>query len=169
MQRSPMKSRQKPMPKGRPLRRGSTLKQTSSLKPGKPLARKKWLRASVGGAQFPARRNPAYRRFVRGEPCLLMTRLTATQMCPYDRSAGPLFRGWWIHVCWGPIDPAHVGDHQARGAPDIGAIAPLCRGAHRFYDERRSAWAEVTGISDAEMASVASGLALKWAETGGTP
>src|SRR5437588_5178151 len=150
----------------KPLRR-STLKQTSSLKRGKPLARTKRLRAHVGGALFLARRNRPYRAFVRGEPCLLMTRLTAVQLCPYDRPA-PGFAGWWIHVCWGPVDPAHVGDHQARGAPDVGVLAPLCRGAHRFYDEHRGAWPEVTGISEAEMASVASGLALKWTETGGT-
>src|SRR5205085_7011060 len=153
-------------PRRNPLRR-STLKRTRPLKPGKPLARGKPLRSNVGGAQFPTRRNRAYRAAVRAEPCLLMARLTGRQLCPYDRPA-PGFPGWWIHVCWGPIDPAHVGDHQATGAPDLGALVPLCRGAHRFYDEQRSVWHDVTGISEAEMASVASGLALKWAETGGT-
>src|SRR5437868_6973137 len=159
--------RHRPMQRGRPLKPRSTLKRTSSLKPGKRLARGKRLRAHGGGAQFPKRRNREYRAFVRAEPCLLMARLTATQLCPYDRPA-PLFRGWWIHVCWGPIDPAHVGEHHARGAPDVGVLVPLCRGAHRFYDEHRSACYDVTGISQDAMAGVASGLALTWAERGGT-
>lgn len=71
------------------------------------------------------------------------------------------------HVCWGPIDPAHVGDHQATGAPDVGVCVPLCRAAHAFYDEHREEWPQVTALSEKRMANEAGGYALAFVERGG--
>lgn len=73
----------------------------------------------------------------------------------------------WRHICWGGMTPAHVGEHQARGAPDFGVLVPLCKASHQFYDEHRSKWQGVTGYSEKRMASEASGYALRYVERGG--
>ena len=110
----------------------------------KPRAQKK---------RFHARRDRAYTRWVRQQPCVLKGRDTTRRLSMRD--AENLQRdGWlrgephylltgsayWHHVCWGPIDPAHVGEHRAQGAPDAGAVVPLCRAAHQAYDEHRAHW-----------------------------
>lgn len=82
--------------------------------------------------------------------------------------------GEWMHLCWSspdrpPIDPAHVGKHRSKGAPDFGHTVPLCHAAHAFYDAHRSEWKRVTGWTEAYMASAASGYALKYVESGGAP
>ena len=76
--------------------------------------------------------------------------------------------GTYLHVCFGANTPAHVGEHQAQGAPDFGVLVPLCEGAHGYYDERRSEWTHATGFGPKKMASAASGYALKYMEQGGT-
>jgi len=73
----------------------------------------------------------------------------------------------WQHICWGEPTPAHVGEHQARGAPDFGVLVPLCKAAHRFYDELRSQWQGVTGYSESQMASAAAEYAADYVEQGG--
>jgi hypothetical protein len=125
------------------------------LQRGKPLT-------TQGGALFPKVRNREYRAYIRGMDCLLTNRSTQDEMTCYDVTTA---RGF-VHVCWGPIDPAHVGDHQAQGAPDVGCVIPLCRAAHRYYDEHRQSFYRVTGISERQLVSIAAGLALKWAERG---
>ncbi len=67
------------------------------------------------------------------------------------------------------MTPAHVGEHQAQGAPDFGALVPLCKAGHEFYDEHRTEWSRVTGYSEKKMALAASGYALKYVEEGGKP
>lgn len=74
----------------------------------------------------------------------------------------------FVHYCWGANTPAHVGKHQAKGAPDFGALVPLCKEAHRRYDERRWEWKRATGFTEKQMASEASGYALFYVERGGT-
>lgn len=120
--------------------------------------------------RFAKRRHPEYRAFVRSQPCILTHRFTTRQLCPYDiqwESQGKLV-ACWSHVCWGPIDPAHVGDKQSQGAYDVGRVVPLCRAGHRFYDEHRSQWRNATEYSEADMESAAAGYALKFVERGGT-
>jgi hypothetical protein len=122
------------------------------------------------GSAFPKQRDAAYRRWIRTENrCLLRGRQTLRRVTAYDMlekwTTDPLA---WFHCCWGPIDPAHVGETQAQGAPDFGVLVPLCRAAHGFYDEHRSDWALVTGYTEPMMASAASGYALKYTERGGS-
>lgn len=119
------------------------------------------------GSAFPKVRNKAYRDWVRLEnACLLSDRGgTPGRVSLYDYELAN--RSGFIHNCWGHVTPAHVGKHQARGAPDFGCIVPLCEIAHQFYDEHRSEWKRATGLSEREMASRASGYALKYAERGG--
>jgi hypothetical protein len=116
------------------------------------------------GSAFPKVRDREYTRWLVTEnDCLLRHRTTRKRMSPIDV--------WTpygtIHHCWGPIDPAHVGKHRSKGAPDLGATVPLCRAAHSFYDEHRNQWPHVTQLSEKQMASAASGYALKYAESGG--
>ena len=128
-----------------------------------------------GGSSFPKQRDKKYRRWIRTEnACLLrgdalFPCVTRRQVTPFDKTWWPGKGGvpQWRHICFGPVDPAHVGKHQAQGAPDVGAIVPLCRAAHSFYDEHRSDWRYVTGYSEKQMASAASGYALKYVESGG--
>lgn len=137
-------------------------------RPPKPLTRTRFRNGAAsqkrGRASFPKVKNPKYRAWIRTRPCLLGSRWLRQRVSLFDRAQG---NEWFTHSCWGPIDPAHVGAHQARGAPDVGHIVPLCRAAHQFYDEKRSSWARVTGFTEAKMASEAGGYALKFLETGG--
>ena len=118
------------------------------------------------GSAFPKQRDPAYRAWVRGLGCLLWDKLLQRAISLHDT---PFTLGWrgFVHRCWGPIDPAHVGPHQANGAPDLGACVPLCRAAHDYYDQHRSAFAKVTGWSEKLLANHAAGLALRYVERGG--
>lgn len=120
----------------------------SAIKRGKPLARgTKRLKACKHGSLFPQQRDDAYRRAVRGCPCLLRGRMLTRPFSSHDRDLG---RGFW-HYCWGPVDPAHIGPHQAVGAPDRGHVLPLCRAAHQFYDEHRMSFYRATGYSDHQL------------------
>lgn len=121
------------------------------------------------GSSFPRQRDAKYRRWIRTEnDCLLWRKPITARVGLYDKY--PVYAPAVLeHRCWGPIDPAHVGDSQARGAPDFGVIVPLCRAAHDFYDQHRSRWAKVTGYTEATMASEASGYGLRYVERGGVP
>jgi hypothetical protein len=122
------------------------------LRRGKPLARGTTrLKARKGGSLFPEQRDDTYRRAVRGCPCLLVGHLLAARISPNDQ---PAWRAW-VHVCWGPIDPAHIGPHQAVGVPDRQHILPLCRAAHQFYDEHRISFYRATGYSHHQLALLA--------------
>lgn len=98
-------------------------------------------------------------------PVVTLMRLTLHDV-EIRRDGDP--RPWWIHGCWGPIDPAHVGEKQSQGAYDVGRIVPLCRASHAFYDEHRSEWRRATGYTEASMENLAAGYALKFVERGGT-
>lgn len=115
------------------------------------------------GSAFPKVRNKPYCRWICENACLLAGRLTTVRFTANDLSNA----GAFFHVCWGPIDPAHVGEHRSQGAPDFGMVVPLCRAAHQFYDEQRPMWLEATGYTNRRMASAASGYALKYSERGG--
>lgn len=131
------------------------MKRRTPLRREKPLARGPTrLKARKHGSLFPAQRDDAYRRAVRGCPCILRGRRIGRHMSIHDR---PLASGLYgfQHVCWGPVDPAHIGPHQAVGAPDRGHILPLCRAAHQFYDEHRMSFYRATGYTDHQLRSLA--------------
>jgi hypothetical protein len=111
-------------------------------------------RLKARGSLFPEQRDEAYRRAVRGCPCILVGRVVAGQFSPNDRPVGLGWQGW-VHGCWGPVDPAHIGPHQAVGAPDRQHILPLCRAAHQFYDEHRMSFYRATGFSHHQLALLA--------------
>ncbi len=127
-----------------------------------------------GGSSFPEQRDRKYRRWIWTEnPCMLAERIMRGAVSSYDapyeslnHNAARVYRGFW-HNCWGGNTPAHVGKHQATGAPDFGVLVPLCKVAHGFYDEHRKEWAKATGFTEAKMALRASGYALKYVEQGG--
>ena len=114
------------------------------------------------GSAFPHKRDPVYRRWIRSMGCLIWGAALPRAISLNDEPAG---RGF-THRCWGPMDPAHVGQHQATGAPDRGAVVCLCRAAHKWYDERRSQFAKVTGLTDKKLENIAAGLGLKYVEQG---
>ena len=125
-----------------------------------------------GRASFPKVKNRAFRRWIASLPCLLAGRVIRRRFSEYDRLiagglTGGLAGGLFEHRCWGDMTPAHVGEHQARGAPDVGRCVPLCKIAHQEYDEHRSRWYQVTGFTEKRMANEAGGYALRYAETGG--
>jgi hypothetical protein len=122
------------------------------------------------GSAFPKVRDAKYRRWIWTEnECLLRAHPIRRRFSEHDM----VWPNWnanprdLIHVCWGAVTPAHVGEHQARGAPDFGVLVPLCEAAHRFYDTRRWDWRKATGYTERQMASEASGYALKYQERGG--
>ena len=129
-----------------PKRRAKRARGTKPMKRGATLKARKVPRA------FRQRRDPAYTKWVRAQPCLVAGRDTTRQLSLRDRENvihstrdGEVYStltgsAYWHHVCWGPIDPAHVGKHRAQGAPDAGAVVPLCRAAHQAYDEHRDRW-----------------------------
>jgi len=130
---------------------------------GRPRTRLKRRNAKRKGSAFPTARQREYCRWLVTEhECLLADRITWFKMSAYDVQ---LERGF-VHRCWGPTDPAHVGEHRSQGAPDFGRVVPLCRAAHQFYDEHRSEWRAVTRLSEAKMASAASGYALRYVKQG---
>ena len=130
---------------------------------GRP--RMKQINRKRGGSAFPKQRDAKYRRWVWTEnPCLLRG---ATIRLPFSTHDVPLPAWGYIHACWGDMTPAHVGKHQAQGAPDFGVIVPLCEAAHRFYDTRRWDWERVTRYSEKGMALAASGYAQGYVERGG--
>lgn len=133
----------------------------------RPRKRMKPRNAKRQGSAFPKVRDKKYRDWVRLEnPCMLRG---ATIRVPFSTHDFPLPAWGYIHECWGDMTPAHVGDHQARGAPDFGVIVPLCQAAHQYYDEHRDEWERVTRYSEKQMALAASGYALRYVEQGGVP
>ena len=131
------------------------------------------------GSSFPKQRDAKYTTWLVTEhDCMLAgrftkTRLTLNDLCAAGEQDG-LYRrvSLYAHRCWRPEDrlprePAHVGKHRSKGAADLGCTVPLCPGAHDFYDYRRSEWAHATGYTEPQMASAASGYALRWVDRGG--
>ncbi len=141
-------------------------KPKKSPKVRRPLKRSSWKRGRSkrsqhsGGAAFPKVKNKAVRDWIRSLPCLLGAQWLTKRLSVMDREASG-FNGFW-HVCWGPTDPAHVGQHQARGAPDVGHCVPLCRAAHQYYDEHRPSWAKATELTEGHMGVAAEGYAIRW-------
>lgn len=116
------------------------------------------------GSSFPAQRDDAYRAWIRTEnACLLRGSVTQKRLSLHDLD-------WYDgvrHICWGAITPAHIGKHQATGAPDFGRCVPLCKAAHQFYDEHRHAWARYTWYTAVRMENAAADYALKYVQQGG--
>lgn len=123
-------------------------------------------------SRFPGRRNPAYRAWVRTLGCVLAGKLVTArfslrdQLDPLEAVGLTRISFRWRHVCWGPIDPVHVNETQARGAYDVGEIVPLCRAAHRALDQWLGAagFAQVTGL---DLRAIAAGLVQQYVEQGG--
>jgi len=152
----------RPVPKPKPKVRGKRGAPT-----GRPRTRLKRINKKRGGSAFPKMRDPQYRKWIRTEnECLLRGREIRVAFSEHDLQL-PIYH--YEHRCWGAITPAHVGKHQAQGAPDFGVIVPLCQAAHLFYDEHRDKWPRVTRYDEKAMASAASGYALKYVERGGEP
>jgi hypothetical protein len=119
------------------------------------------------GSAFPKQRDREYRRWVWTEnPCMLRGATIRVRFSEHDEML-PIWG--YVHRCWGAITPAHVGPHQARGAPDFGVLVPLCKAAHQRYDEHRDEWPRVTRYDEKAMASAASCYALRWVDRGGAP
>lgn len=144
-----------PKPERRPPKERKPMKRT----------RMKQYNAKRKGSAFPKHKNPAFRRWLRTEnECLLAHRYLTKRFSMHDIE---LMLRRFVHVCWGPIDPAHVGQKQSQGAADVGHCVPLCRAAHDFYDQHRSEWRRVTGYGEKRMANEAGGYGLKYVERGG--
>ena len=140
--------------KDRPSRKG--------LKNRKPI---KSRNAKRKGSAFPKQRDAAHCSWVVSHTeCVGAGRLFTRRVCGYDFHTPD---GYLVHVCWGGNDPAHVGKHRAQGVPDLGRVVNMCRALHNFYDEHRSEFAKVTGLTEAKLANIASGNALKYLESGG--
>lgn len=158
-----------PVPYPKPskvVRERRPMKRTQGLKNRKPMRR-----VGKKGAAFPKVKNREFRTWLRTEhDCEIRGRFL---LAPLSFMDVPAARGPWdpkvkfLHRCWLPIDPAHVGLKQSQGAPDVGHCVPLCRAAHRFYDNHRADWEAATGLSEAEMERRAGGYGLKWVERGG--
>ena len=162
-----------PVPKPKPKVRGKRGAPTGRPRTRLKRTRMKQVNRKRGGSAFPKQRDAKYRKWIRTENlCMIAGRIVLERLGLHDKSVR--VDNWtyaqtiaWRHVCWGDITPAHVGEHQARGAPDFGVIVPLCEAAHDFYDHHRSKWQGVTGWTEPSMASAASGYALKYVERGG--
>ena len=151
-----------PKPKRRVKRLHQTRMKRSRLKCGAGSKRR-------GKSSFPKQRDAKYRRWIWTEnPCMLRGCVIGCSFSSHDVSQGLAWRGF-KHVCWGANTPAHVGKHQATGAPDFGRCVPLCQAAHQFYDEHRHAWSRFTGYTEVRMESAAAGYALRYVERGGVP
>lgn len=122
-----------------------------------------------GGALFWKVKQPTFRKWLREEnKCLLAAQFTTQRVTLNDLDVA---EGRWrfLHQCWGVITPAHIGKHQANGAPDLGHCIPLCEAAHTYYDEHRGAWAAVTGYTEAKMQRKAEHYGTAYMAHQGTP
>ena len=120
-----------------------------------------------GGKAFKAVRDPAHCRWVVTEtPCVGLGRFFQRRISVADYAQGAP-DCLWVHRCWGPHDPAHVGKHRAQGVPDLGRVVNMCRALHDFYDQHRDVFAKVTGLTERKLALIASGNGLKYSECGG--
>ena len=138
------------------------MKRSPLRRSRKPLKRRVKLRARKVPKAFAKHRDYTYRRHITQMPCVLAGCVLGRAISLNDVSLGLAWRGF-EHRCWGPIDPAHVGQHQATGADDLGVLLPLCRAAHRFYDERRLSFYRVTGYTAQQMAEDAARLGTEYA------
>ena len=120
--------------------------------------------AKRGGASFPKARDKAYCRWAVSTGCTFSGRFLWRQISPNDTR---LSVGYWVHHCWGAIDPAHVGEHRAQGAPDRGSVLPMCRALHQFYDEHRPAFYRAVRITEHRLVGAAQYLASQFPESGG--
>lgn len=124
------------------------------------------------GSSFPEQRQGDFTRWLTTEhPCMLRG---STIRAPFSTHDFALPQYGYIHECWSspdrpPIDPAHVGRHRAKGAPDMGATVPLCHSAHAYYDEHRSNWERVTRWTADAMQGAAEDYAREYVERGGAP
>lgn len=146
-----------------------TLFPAPKPEPRPPKARKPMnaRNAKRDGSMYPKRRDRRYRRWVWQEnPCLLEGKVTRGRLTDHDVPSS-VHPACFQHRCWGVITPAHVGEHAAQGAPDVGVLVPLCQAAHDFYDHRRTEWAKVTGLDERKMAHLAEGYTVKYVERGG--
>jgi hypothetical protein len=159
-----------PKPTSRPKVRGFQEGRKPLQRNRKPLKRVK-MRCGAGSkrrkkSSFPKQRDAKFCRFVVEETdCVGAGRLFTRQVSGYDLRGARAF----LHVCWGPHDPAHVGKHRAQGAPDFGRVVNMCRALHDFYDQHRSVFAKVTGLTERKLENQAEWNALRWVERGGTP
>lgn len=133
-------------------------KEPKGFRPNGPRTKKS------GGALFPGVKNRRYRAFIRSLACELEGKLIRRAFSLHDQPTGQ--PGLWVHHCWGEITPAHVGDHQAQGAPDVACCVPLCEVAHKEYDEHRGRFHQVTGISAKRLRYRAEGYAVRYHERG---
>jgi hypothetical protein len=136
------------------VKRSGSLKRRSGLTRG-PLKRRRVPKA------FAHKRDREHTQRVRGMVCFLrgdmvLPRATLVQITPNDLEVirdGDT-RRWWLHRCWGPIDPAHIGKHRASGADDS-LVLPMCRASHTYYDEHRQKFYWVTGFTAADLEKAA--------------
>lgn len=145
-----------PKPRKKTRRRPKPLKRT-------PIVQRSKRSKKSGGALFWKVKDKPYRDWIRNEHgCLLTGKVTTEPVTPNDTPGLP-------HRCWGAITPAHVGKHQATGAPDRGVIVPLCKAAHTFYDEHRAKWMHVSGWTEPMMLCAAENYETQYRqETEGT-
>jgi hypothetical protein len=155
-----------PVPKPKAKRRAKArgLSRKTRIRPRNPKRK---------GSAFPEMRDAKFRRWVWTENlCLLAGHHLPGRVSHHDRKwvLSTFGHGMiYMHVCWGGVTPAHVGKHQATGAPDFGVLVPLCKAAHQSYDEHRDVWPRATGYTEKKMALAASGYALQYVESGGVP
>jgi len=107
------------------------------------------------------RKNVAFRRWLVTLGCDLMGATIGRALTANDVPLGLAWRGF-EHRCWGPIDPAHIGEHQSRGASDVGYCLPMCRAMHEYYDEHRSSFYQITGRSPKQLMREAARWGVYW-------
>jgi hypothetical protein len=91
------------------------------------LKRSTWMKRRRSKPRRTSRvRNPAFKRAVRGLPCLF---------AGVPPVAGP---------CWGPIDPDHLDKHAAGATGDDTSCVPMCRGHHSLKTDRAGYFANRT-------------------------
>lgn len=84
----------------------------------KPMKRSTWTKQRRSKPRRTSRvRAPAFKRAVRGLPCLFAS----------SPVAGP---------CWGPVDPDHLDKHAAGVTGDDTSCVPMCRGHHSLKTDR---------------------------------
>jgi hypothetical protein len=141
-----------PKPKSRKKSKARGLSRKTRIRPRNPKRK---------GSAFPKQRNAAFRRWLCSLGCEFLGATIGVSVSPNDAALGLAWRGFQ-HRCWGSVDPAHVGKHQATGAPDVGACLPLCRAMHQFYDEHRLSFYRITGRSPEWLAMEAARWGQHW-------
>jgi len=164
---SPYELKACPKPKrarGKGRGRHPSLKRSRPLKNRTPMKQRN---AKRKGSAFPKVRDSAHCVWVVDyTDCVGAGRLFTRPVSLNDIGQ---YGGDCVHICWGAHDPAHVGKHRSKGAPDLGHVVNMCRALHDFYDQHRNAFAKVTGITERELELIAAGNALKYVESRGVP